>query len=264
VNARTSNIITIARALAHYPRVIPFLLRGREAANMKLAEEQIRRLRRRHLISGSVDDPLEIFRLSATLTSADTAMLNDNAFLLPLVERIKPAKVVETGVSKGVSSAFILAALGAKDDLYSIDLPNKNYVLDSGAEWSDALPSNMRIGSVVPHTLRNRWHLLLGDSRRVLSPLLDALGEIDFFFHDSEHTLDCMLFEYREAWKHLRPGGLIISDDIDWSPAFDQFIRETGAPHARVKCRNSEKGAVLKPPLPAASKLRKSCLAERT
>jgi predicted O-methyltransferase YrrM len=53
--------------------------------------------------------------------------------------------------------------------------------------------------------------------------LLDELGEIDFFIHDSEHSYECMTFEYQQAWKYLKPGGLLVSDDISWNASFDDF-----------------------------------------
>ena len=40
-----------------------------------------------------------------------------------------------------------------------------------------------------------------------LPPLLERLGTIDSFMHDSEHSFDCMWFEFNEAWPHLRQGG---------------------------------------------------------
>ena len=34
-----------------------------------------------------------------------------------------------------------------------------------------------------------------------------------------------MLFEYRLAWRRLRPGGLLVSDDVFWNPAFWAFTK---------------------------------------
>jgi hypothetical protein len=36
-----------------------------------------------------------------------------------------------------------------------------------------------------------------------------------------------MLFEPRLAYSRLRPGGLLIADDIEWNDAFDIFHRES-------------------------------------
>jgi predicted O-methyltransferase YrrM len=43
-----------------------------------------------------------------------------------------------------------------------------------------------------------------------------------------------MLWEYRAAYPHLRPGGLLLSDDALWNPAFPEFALEVAAPRARI------------------------------
>ena len=86
----------------------------------------------------------------------------------------------------------------------------------------------------MPEWLRPAWRLHLGDSRDVLPPLLAELGRIDLFIHDSLHTYDHMLWEYRAAWPFLRPGGLLFSDDALWNAAFTEFYQEVKAKHARV------------------------------
>jgi predicted O-methyltransferase YrrM len=82
---------------------------------------------------------------------------------------------------------------------------------------------NEGTGFAVPHDLKGKWELRLGDVRSVLPPLLSDLGQIDFFFHDSEHTYDLMSWEYAQAFAHLKPGGVISSDDVDWNAAFQDF-----------------------------------------
>lgn len=66
--------------------------------------------------------------------------------------------------------------------------------------------------------------LTVGDSREQLRPLLSRLGQIDLFFHDSAHSYNVMLLEYNAAWSHLRQGGVLVSDDIDSSIAFRDFL----------------------------------------
>src|SRR6266581_3100545 len=61
-----------------------------------------------------------------------------------------------------------------------------------------------------------------------------GLGTIDVFIHDSLHTYDHMLWEYRAAYDHIRPGGLLISDDALWNSAFSEFAATVGARHAQI------------------------------
>ena len=86
---------------------------------------------------------------------------------------------------------------------------------------------------MVPAELRRRWHLVLGRSQDELPALLELVGEIELFMHDSEHSYECMRFEFASAWSVLRAGGVLIADDVNVNPAWDEFTREVGrTPHA--------------------------------
>ncbi len=80
----------------------------------------------------------------------------------------------------------------------------------------------------------SRWTLHIGDTRELLPPLLERLGTVDLFIHDSLHTYDHMMFEFECAWPHIRPGGFLIADDALWNKSFDEFARHVGPCHARV------------------------------
>lgn len=136
------------------------------------------------------------------------------------VRALKPDLMVETGVASGSSTAYILNAmqLNKKGLLYSIELPNS----DPGAK----LPEKKQTGWLVPSELKHRWALVLGRSQEKLPLLLNELGNIDAFLHDSEHTYETMKFEYENAWSHLSDKGVILSDDIHWNGAFYDFARK--------------------------------------
>ena len=137
-----------------------------------------------------------------------------------LVRHRRPATVVETGVARGVSSAFILDALerNGHGRLWSVDLPP----IDPG--WRG------QTGVAVAPALRHRWTYLRGAARRRLPPLLDEVGDVDIFVHDGLHTERNMLFELRAVWPRLAPGGLIVADDADHNAAVAHFAAETGVP----------------------------------
>lgn len=46
---------------------------------------------------------------------------------------------------------------------------------------------------------------------------------MDVFLHDSEHTYENMMFEFKSVWPKLRATGLLLSDNIDWNSAFWEF-----------------------------------------
>jgi len=147
------------------------------------------------------------------------------AFLFLLTRRNGTAKVVETGVAQGVSSYAILKALemngGGK--LISIDLPNRNpdgYVYKDGTHDPVYTPSSLSPGWLVPEELRKFWDFRLGRSQDLL-PKIE--GNIDLFYHDSEHSYDNMMFEFEWAHGRLHEDGILASDDIRWNRAFDEF-----------------------------------------
>jgi predicted O-methyltransferase YrrM len=151
------------------------------------------------------------------------------------VRILRPAIVVETGVFDGLSSAIVLKALrdNGAGRLCSIDVPARSPIRASTDKMRfDRLPAAADPGWIVPAALRERWTLRLGESRELLAPWLAELGPIDLFVHDSLHTRENMLREYRTAWPSLAAGGLLVSDDVFWNGAFRQFAREVRvSPH---------------------------------
>jgi predicted O-methyltransferase YrrM len=143
-----------------------------------------------------------------------------NELIYALVRILKPEIAVETGVGVGASSAIILRAMSMNDQ-------GQLFSIDAGQRAFDGItfPSDKPIGFIVPKEVRDRWHLTIEFSRDVLEPLLSEVGEIDLFFHDSEHSYDNMMFEFNATWRHLRPAGVLIADDIERNSAFDDFVK---------------------------------------
>ncbi len=92
--------------------------------------------------------------------------------------------------------------------LYSIDLPS----------WGGS-----QSGWLIPDYLRHRWQLITGSSSDTLSPLLERLGKIDIFLHDSDHSYRNMMGEFRAAWAHMETGVVLLAHNIDMSDAFPDF-----------------------------------------
>ncbi|CAN5673901.1 hypothetical protein BH20ACT11_BH20ACT11_07680 [soil metagenome] len=126
----------------------------------------------------------------------------------------RPEKVVETGVAHGVSSAFLLAALreNGGGELHSVDLPPLRR--DSGQFWG--------IAAKAAGDTKN-WHLHRGASRRVLPGLLEEIGGVGLFVHDSLHTYRNMAYELGLAWEYLPPGGILLADDPERNAAFGEI-----------------------------------------
>jgi predicted O-methyltransferase YrrM len=158
---------------------------------------------------------------------------SEGTYLYSVIRQLRPKVAVETGVANGFSTAFLLQALHAngEGDLHSIDLPRevgRDYEPGTfyEGEGRAGIPPGSEPGWLIPGPLRDRWTLVLGRSQDQLPPLLERLGTVDFFMHDSEHSLDCMWFEFNAAWPRLREGGVLVADDVNSTEAFPRFATE--------------------------------------
>jgi hypothetical protein len=152
------------------------------------------------------------------------------------IRHLRPARVVETGVARGVTSWIVLEALARNGTghLWSIDLPNLAWAFDAG--------------HAVPARLRTRWTYLRGASTRLLPRLVDDLGSIEVFIHDSLHTEANVRFELETVWPAVTEGGVLIVDDIDDAAAygagraFTSFVRDRNVPRWLVGPQDQKEG----------------------
>lgn len=154
----------------------------------------------------------------------------------------KPDIVVETGVGPGSTSSVILNALHKNDKgmLYSIDLPGNDAVVypQMGKFHHIHIPEGFEVGWLVSPQFKNRWNLIIGDAKEELPKLCDKLHHIDVFMHDSLHTDEHINFELDTISSLMRPGGVVLADDVNdyWSLAFVEFCRRKQ--HSFVVFRN--------------------------
>lgn len=106
--------------------------------------------------------------------------------------------------------------------LYSIDLPDEGILKMIPPKERQGLKS----GWLVPEELRRKWRLILGKSQEKLASLLERLPKIGIFIHDSEHSYENMMWEYRVALSYLKSGGILLSDDVNLNNAFHNFCKE--------------------------------------
>ena len=153
---------------------------------------------------------------AATTCSVTMGGPADVDLLYHLCLHVGAQRVVETGVAYGWSSLAILLALErqGKGNLESSDMPY-------------ALRKNDRfVGCVVPDELRGRWKLHTLPDRDVLPGLLRRWPEIDLAHYDSDKAERGRQFGYSTLWVALRPGGFLVSDDIQDNLAFRDFSEQ--------------------------------------
>jgi glycosyltransferase involved in cell wall biosynthesis/predicted O-methyltransferase YrrM len=137
-----------------------------------------------------------------------------------LVRHGKPAVVVETGVAAGYSSRAILTALAANDagHLYSSDFPY--FRMEEPEKY---------IGVLVEPELRERWTLRTKGDRANLPEILAEVDGVDLFHYDSDKPVDGRRFALDAVSRKLRPGAVVLMDDIQDNEHFQQHVESTGA-----------------------------------
>jgi hypothetical protein len=130
------------------------------------------------------------------------------SLLYSLVCAINPNLVVETGVANGISTSAIMNALeNSKNSgiLHSFDVLSETSKAYKGSgKWQFHL-----LNAAKAHTqLKNR---------------VQDLAKPTIWLHDSNHGYRWQKFEYLLAMKSLKKGGILISDDIDASPAWAEL-----------------------------------------
>lgn len=157
-------------------------------------------------VAMELESAYETARISKPLAWAVEA--NTSALLYCLVRTLKPKRVLETGIANGHSSYLLLSALSHNNSggtLTSVDISRD-------------------VGALVPEGLRQNWHRLFLDtdspSLTYLLDLVEPLRPIDVFLHDGDHRFPGQLLDYATAAAILRPGGLVLSDDVHMTTAW--------------------------------------------
>ena len=113
---------------------------------------------------------------------------------------LRPAKCLEIGTAYGMSAFFIaktLASLGS-GSLTTIEIGAQQHAI--AQQTLAGLTVDTRLGS----------------SEECLSELSTAGATFDFVFHDGGHSYDHYVTDFEAMIKMLRPGTVLIMDDIRW------------------------------------------------
>ncbi|MCS3532443.1 O-methyltransferase [Chryseobacterium sp. JUb7] len=120
--------------------------------------------------------------------------------------------VVETGVAYGWSSLAALLSLQKREGkLYSSDMP---YLAQDGDQY---------VGYVVPENLKQYWKLFRFADKESLPKIFGDSETFDVVHYDSDKSYNGRVWAYNELYRHLRKGGVFISDDIGDNSAYQDF-----------------------------------------
>lgn len=193
--------------------------------------------------------------------------------LYSIVKSSMPTNIIETGVATGYSTSLILMALNENNYglLNSIDYPNYQSILEKILRDLNCkglartlltfdglksvagyilksnyyhIPKGKKSGWVIPTELKDRWGLHIGISEKLLLNVINKVGSIELFFHDSDHSKSNMLFEFDTIWPHLKENGIIVSDDINLNDAFKEFCNKNVFKRAAIY--NGSLGVIIK------------------
>lgn len=129
------------------------------------------------------------------------------SILYTLVKIYEPEIVLETGVANGISTQMILKKLPGTSTLHSFDVN------------PDAFNS-------VPVSANWQHHLINGNNpkKSFAFDIGKINSKVDIWVHDSDHSKYWQTFEYKQALKLLKPGGFLISDDVNTSSAWAEVF----------------------------------------
>ena len=126
-------------------------------------------------------------------------------FMATLVAETKARSVVEMGTAVGISGAYLAAGLAVNGEgrLITLDLDPERHAVATTV--FDALG------------LADRVEMRTGNFDDTYAQALADAAPIDILFIDGNHQHEPTIAYYEAARPHLRPGAVVIFDDIRWS-----------------------------------------------
>lgn len=150
-------------------------------------------------------------------------------FLHQLVKEMGPVKILEIGTDKGDSAAW-MAAARADASVITVDQATSDTIFERLAPFPNA----------------TFWHRNVNDM--TLPGDLSTHGPFDIFFEDGEHSGDQVSGEWAHYVPLVKPGGLIIMDDINLPTGIREFWDAITWPKIELPhLHNTGFGVVFKP-----------------
>ncbi len=217
--------------------------KGKEKTNLWAAE---RAVSQKHAVSKLFGLEIDSFRndFQETLAKADqrekecpVKMGGPGALELIYYacEFTNAQHVVETGVAYGWSSLASLLSLAKRNGtLYSSDMP---YLAQDGDQY---------VGYVVPQNLRANWKLFRFADKESLPKIFSENVVFDVLHYDSDKSYNGRIWAYQELYKHLRKGGVFISDDIGDNSAYQDFCEHNDIETTVVEYEGKYIGVFIK------------------
>ena len=165
--------------------------------------------------------------------SADGALIplhseitaEEGALLQELIAKKCPAISLEVGLAFGVSALFICEALSKVEG-------KRHIVIDP---WQGAGFGNVGLRNLEEAGFGGMIDFREQKSHIALPELAAEGARIDFAFIDGFHTFDHVLLDFFYVDLLLRPGGIVVFDDVEW-PAIHRVCRYVATNRAYRAC----------------------------
>ncbi|WP_157488933.1 class I SAM-dependent methyltransferase [Pseudofrankia sp. DC12] len=130
--------------------------------------------------------------------------------LFDLVMTFESPTVVEVAYAYGKATAYLASAAQAvRGQLHAVDRVEPQHLGRTAQDLLAAL--DLETSCTLAKGEDARWYLV--DLVRNRVPFLDLV------YIDASHTLEVDGFLVFAAWAYLKPGGILVLDDLDWVPA---------------------------------------------
>ena len=118
--------------------------------------------------------------------------------------------------------------------LYSSDMP---YLGQDGDQY---------VGCIVPEKLQKNWKLFRHADKESLPKIFGENGSFDVVHYDSDKSYEGRTWAYNELYKHLRKGGVFLSDDIGDNSAYQDFCEKNSIETSVVEFEGKFVGLFIK------------------
>lgn len=185
---------------------------------------------------------------SCIFREAGTLPLRESLVLASICKFLTPRRIFEIGTYKGMTTLLLAMHTPPETDIFTLDL--------FPARSATKYPSDPGNVTGLPFTLgefyrgtefESRIHQLYGDS--ALFDFEPFHGTCEFVLIDGNHTYENVKLDTENAFRIVRPGGVVIWDDYDaeWGPGVMRALHElAGKPLHHIVgtrfaiCRNVE------------------------
>jgi predicted O-methyltransferase YrrM len=155
---------------------------------------------------------LHIRKTLADITKSSARSVREGVLLHRLMQFIQPQYGLELGTNLGFSAAY--QVLGLPNGLHLQTIEGSVALVDYAHQLWNALGINNQVESHI------------GAFDQVLPTLLRNKPVYDYVFIDGHHSYHPTLRYATQLMPHLRDGGVLILDDIYWSPEMTRAWEE--------------------------------------